>query len=664
MVTFAFIKKELVEHGLAIAALIFAVICALFITLARHQNQEFSISPLEILSYSLYTFIPLAAFILGNRLIVRDYRSRAQQFTESLPTARFVPVFVKYFVGAFVVTGLMLVTLLMASRYASVVDSITPEYFGLLALKTLSLALLYWSVMFAISLSGHLRLLLYVILIGCIYYLLTTSSIDVTNFGPFALLLDGTLVYERLEVPITALRDTWLLTAAFTLIGFIIALWQEGSMAEVLSRPMARRDYLLVGFILAAFATVLAILEKEPTPDPFPIATQYRVESDIHDITVAYLDPDAKEAAQPVLDGLTEDLNILQANIGPVVLPPSYVVHENSLATWEFIASSADGPLLYGNLLAADHYDRVVFRTTVLHQLLLNTSGGRAVFEHFHWFLDGYTRRIVESNTAVGTLSERNASQDELLARAAISLQVLGDDVDLINQWQTIADRVGYASAEALAYSALLHLEEQSGTDAIDELAKRWLATLFESDTRASIRRWQNAVTIEFKDITGLEWNDFMGSWRSWLSSVADQPEINERLAAIPYRAGAVHIVETELDGQLLLGAFAATNSALPDPNDYSVPDSSPSIISDNSTNENSPVEQVCVLNYGRAGPFDTEMDFIFDTFTELPCTESEFALSDYNVAGSGDRIYMTVEVRSPEFHQPIRLHAERVTSP
>jgi len=154
-----------------------------------------------VLSFSLKTFIPLAAFVLGNRLIVRDYRSRAQLFTESLPVRRFVPVVVKYLLGAFVVVGLMLATLVVASRYAGAIDSITPSYFLLLALKTLSVALLFWSIAFAFSLSGHLRLLLYVLLIGLVYYLVTTSSVDITDFGPFALLLDGTLAYERTEVP-------------------------------------------------------------------------------------------------------------------------------------------------------------------------------------------------------------------------------------------------------------------------------------------------------------------------------------------------------------------------------------------------------------------------------------------------------------------------------
>jgi len=569
MVTFTFLKKELVEHGLAIAALTFAVICALFITLARYQKQEFSISPLEILSFSLYTFIPLSAFVLSNRLIVRDYRSRAQQYTESLPTRRIIPVLVKYLLGLFVVCGLMLATLFMAARYASVVDSITPDYFALLALKTLSVAALYWAVMFAISLSGHLRLLLYVMLIGSVYYLLTNSSVDVTDFGPFALLLDGTLAYERVDVPVRALQETWALTAAFTLIGFIIALWQEGSMAEVLSRPMARRDYILAGFIVAAFGTVLSILEKEPLPDPFPIATQHKLDNGVDRVTVAYLTPEAKDSAQPLLDGLLNDIDSIQTLIGPINLAPAYVVHDTDLASWEFIAERADGPLIYGNLMDADHYDRVVFRTTVLHQLLLGSSGGRSVFERYHWFLDGYTRRIAEASTAASTQAERDANHDELIARALISLEVLGNDIDLIYNWQTIADQVGYASAEALAYSALEYLAEQRSPDVIDELAKRWLATAAKRDSRAVLARWQKGAAHEFNEVTDFDWDEFMDGWRSWLHSAQSQFEVARLTETVPFRAGSVHMVNSDTAGPIMLGSFAASKDLLPNPDDF-----------------------------------------------------------------------------------------------
>ncbi len=661
MVTLTFLKKELVEHGLAIAALVIAVMVALFITLARQQNQEFSISPLEILNFALFTFIPLAAFILGNRLIERDYRSKAQLFTESLPTRRFIPVFIKYLLGAFVVLGLMLVTLVMAARYASVVDSITPAYFGLLALKTLSVALLYWAIMFAISLSGHLRLLLYVLLLGTIYYLLTTRSVDVTDFGPFALLMDGTLAYERVQVPLKALQETWAMTAAFSAIGFLIALWHEGSMAEVLARPMARRDYLMIGFIVAAFLTVLGILEKEPTPDPFPIDTRYQIKSERHAITAAYLDDAAKSNAELVVAGLDSDIDRLQATVGPVDLAPSYLVHSDTLQPWEFIATSADGPLLYGNMITAQHYDRVVFRTTVLHQLLLATSGGRAVFEHFHWFLDGYTRHLTEASTAASTTGEREASREELLARAVISYEVLGNETDLIRQWQSIADRLGYASAESLAYSALMYLQELEGEVVIDELASRWLISSFERDTRASLRRWRQGVEAEFKAVTGIDWNDFMAGWRAWLPGIASNPGVAQRVDALNYRAGSVAIIENDLAGELLLGSFASTENRLPAAEDFEFLDTPPALPGDDNSSVD---EHVCILNYSAATAFDTEMDFVFDDFEESPCGEDPFTVFDYNIAGSGDRLYITAEVRLPAFHQPIRLHAERVTVP
>lgn len=670
MATGSFIKKEIAEHGVAVGALVIGVLLALFVTLARQQNQEFSISPLDILSYALFTFIPLAAFILGNRLIVRDYHSKAYLFTESLPVRRFTPVFIKYCAGAFVVVGLMLITLYMAASYASAIDSITPSYFALLALKTGSLALLYWAVVFAISLSGHLRLVLYVILFGAVYYLLASSSVDVSDFGPFALLLDGTLVYERVEIPKQALIETWALIGAFTVIGFFIALWHEGSMAEVIARPMARRDYLLASFLIAAFLTLLTLLDETPSPDPFPIATQHRLDDNLHNVTVAYLDPNLKAAAEPVLEALVDDITSLQSRIGPLVLPPSYVVHDGDIATWEFIAERADGPLVYGNLEDADHYDRVVFRTTVLHQLLLDVSRGRAVFEHYHWFLDGYTRLITEANTTASTLAQRSENHHELMARALISLDVLGNNVDLIYQWQTIADKIGYASAEALAYSALDYLSTVSGESAIDELAMRWLAYPFEADSRAAIKRWLVNVPTEFESVTGITWTEFSQGWQDALRDAGTQREVATFVEAMPYRMAAVNIVNDPLLGPILMGSLATDKQTLPAIDEESALQYVRQDVyedTDVSTTDNEPTNiepSECVLNYTPASPFDTEMDFVFNDFTISDCQGEAKTLWEYGPVGPGDRLYMTVEVRTPAFHQPIRLHAERVTAP
>jgi len=658
-----FVRKEIAEHGIAILGLVIAVLFALLVTLARYQNQEFSVSPLEVLSFSLKTFIPLAAFVLGNRLIVRDYRSRAQLFTESLPVRRVVPVIVKYLIGATIVVGLMLATLVIASRYASAIDSITPAYFALLALKTLSVALLFWSIAFAFSLSGHLRLLLYVLLIGLVYYLLSTSSVDVTDFGPFALLLDGTLAYERTEIPQRALLETWALSIGFTAVGFLIATWQEGSMAEVLSRPMARRDYLVIAFLVAGFITVMAILEDEPKPDPLSIGTRYRLDNNTHGVTVVYLEPSMEVHAKPLLDGMVNDLETLQTRIGPLLLRPAYVVHDDSLESWEFIADNADGPLVYGNLEAADHYDRVVFRTTVLHQLLLANSGGRSVFEHYHWFLDGYTRRITEASTAASTPIDRRDSHTELMARAVLAAKQIGANRDLIRRWQMIADQVGYASAEALAYSALVRLEEWRGAEVIDDLAKRWLAAASVRDTRSTIERWTRSAEQDFEAATGLSWQQFMGDWLSWLENEARSTAIRGKTKHIAYHAAQANIVNDATGNQWLLASFANASKNLPDISSFTPPKDSPEIISSTGTALNSS-NTVCIMNYDRAGPFDTEMDFIFDEFKEVPCSGGPIIIHDYNFRGSGDRVYITMEVRNSAFHQPIRLGAARVTSP
>jgi len=434
-------------------------------------------------------------------------------------------------------------------------------------------------------------------------------------------------------------------------------------MAEVLSRPMARRDYLMIAFLVGGFITLMAILEKEPEPEPLSIGTRFRLDNSTRDITVVYLKPSVEVHAEPLLAGLVNDIKTLQQRIGPIALQPAYVVHDDSLESWEFVADNADGPLVYGNLEEADHYDRVVFRTTVLHQLLLANSGGRAVFEHYHWFLDGYTRRITETSTAASIPSDRRDNHIELMARAVLAAKQLSGHRDLIRHWQIIADQVGYASAEALAYSALVRLEEWRGAEVIDDLAKRWLAVTTTRDTRATIERWTRSPQQEFAETTGLQWEEFMGDWLSWLDNESRRAIIKGKTKHIAYHVAEANIFQDDTGNQWLLAGFSNTLKNLPDVYNFEPPEASPDIISD-STTELASSNSVCIMNYDRAGPFDTEMDFIFDEFKEVACNGGPVLVYDYNFHGSGDRVYLTLEVRNSAFHQPIRLGAARITSP
>ena len=123
-------------------------------------------------------------------------------------------------------------------------------------------------------------------------------------------------------------------------------------------------------------------------------------------------------------------------------------------------------------------------------------------------------------------------------------------------------------------------------------------------------------------------------------------------------------MINSDEIGPLMIGSFAASKDLLPSPENFELPEVSPSIIGDDTAADPAIGEIVCILNYRRTGPFDTEMDFVFDTFAEESCSDEPTTLYDYNLTGPGDRSYLTVEVRTSAFHQPIRFRAERVTSP
>ncbi len=247
---------------------------------------------------------------------------------------------------------------------------------------------------------------------------------------------------------------------------------------------------------------------------------------------------------------------------------------------------------------------------------------------------------------------------------------MLGNNVDLIYQWQTIADKIGYASAEALAYSALDYLSTVSGESAIDELAMRWLAYPFEADSRAAIKRWLVNVPTEFESVTGITWTEFSQGWQDALRDAGTQREVATFVEAMPYRMAAVNIVNDPLLGPILMGSLATDKQTLPAIDEESALQYVRQDVyedTDVSTTDNEPTNiepSECVLNYTPASPFDTEMDFVFNDFTISDCQGEAKTLWEYGPVGPGDRLYMTVEVRTPAFHQPIRLHAERVTAP
>ena len=95
MATISLLAKDLREHGLAALALLFGALLIILVALLQNQTAAYSMSPFEVVRFTLLTLFPLVAIMLGNRLFVREYMSGTRLFVEALPVGLLRPLILK-----------------------------------------------------------------------------------------------------------------------------------------------------------------------------------------------------------------------------------------------------------------------------------------------------------------------------------------------------------------------------------------------------------------------------------------------------------------------------------------------------------------------------------------------------------------------------------------
>jgi len=71
-----------------------------------------------------------------------------------------------------------------------------------------------------------------------------------------------------------------------------------------------------------------------------------------------------------------------------------------------------------------------------------------------------------------------------------------------------------------------------------------------------------------------------------------------------------------------------------------------------------------CVMKHDYIGPFDTEFDVSDDYEDIVECQTDTVAHIISSTYASGDRVYVALDYDGALFHQPVRLHAQRVYVP
>lgn len=642
MAIYSLLAKDLREHR--VAALLLASGCLVVVLLLLEQNSvaAYSMSAFEIVRFALITFLPLISLIVGNRLIVNEYLSGTRLFVEALPVGTVAPLILKYLLGYGYITLIATIMVLLAGRQAGIADDVTSEYVLLILAKTWVMVSLYWSVVFCFSLCGYLRIALYLVTAAIIGVLAYYPGLDASRFAPMALMDDQLFVYERDIVPWRQMGFTLLLSLLFTIAGFILTRLGEGSVIERLAKPMTRRDYVALGVLASAGLALASTLMEKNQRDPISFSSTNVVRLSDPDVEVLYLEQEYKESATAVAERVSNSLSSLQATLALPSLPTVRLVLSPGREKHDIDYATRDGVFITANWLEHDSYDDTIFDSVIMHGVLSAQTNGRSVFEPYHWVLDGFTRWWIEQG--VSPLNPQH--RDELVARALLTLERDPLAAQLIERWQLSADRFSYPSAEALAWAAMSFLEETSGRDTVIMMANEFLTQPLGSTALASLKDQPSTVRVRIEAIVGMSLDTFDAGWQQWLEAQRNNEGVQRYLQSVPALDGVITTPTDESGVRSVEASYqmAAQVSGVRDGLEI--------------------LSGSCVMKHDYIGPFDTEFDVSDDYEDISKCQTESVAHTVSSLYASGDRIFVALDYEDGLFHQPVRLHAQRLYIP
>lgn len=642
MAIYSLLAKDMREHRAAALMLATGCLVVVLLLLAQNSVAAYSMSAFEIVRFSLISFLPLIALIVGNRLIVNEYLSGTRLFVEALPVGTVVPLVLKYLLGFGYIAFIATVMVLLAGQRAGIADDVTSDYLLLILAKTWIMVSLYWSVVFCFSLCGYLRIALYLVTALVIAVLAYYPGLDASRFAPMALMDNQLFVYERDVIPWQQMGFTLLLSLGFTTAGFLLTRLGEGSVIERLAKPMTRRDYVALGVLAASGLALATTLMEDNQRDPISFSNANVVRLSDPNVEVLYLDGEYKVSATAIAERISNSLAVLQATLALPGLPTVRLVLSPSRDKHDIDYATRDGVFITANWLEHDSYDDTIFDSVVMHGVLSATTNGRSVFEPYHWVLDGFTRWWTEQGTS--PLDEQH--RDELVARALLTLERDPLAGQLNERWQLSADKFSYPSVEALAWAAMTYLEEITNRETVIMMATEFLTRPVGSTLLASLEDRPDTVRSRIESITGVPLNDFNAGWQQWLQEQSENSGVRRYLESVP-ALGAVVTTQTDASGVRSVQAsyqLAPRVSGVRD--DLTV------------------LDGTCVMKHDYIGPFDTEFDVPDDYEDITICQTDTVAHSVSSMYASGDRVFVALDYEGGLFHQPFRLHAQRIYIP
>lgn len=635
--------KDLREHGVAFVTLAMGFFLVVLVALVQQSLGEFKMSSFEVIRFSLITLIPLITFIVGNRLIVREYTGGTRRFVEALPIGNFAPLLVKYFIGLVYICALCAIVVFLSASTASEAEDVSTRYLQMLLIKTITIGVLFWSVVFFVSFTGRIRLVIYVVMGLTLLYLINSPGFDQSRLAPLALMDRQLFIFERDVFPTQDCIVTLAIAMGFVLSGFGLALFNEGSIAEQLGKPISRRDMAAFGVLGLGCLTVYATLEKHWVEETYETAGSHVLRSESPEIVVSYLAPENKAQAERIMNTLQTNLIAFQADVGLATTPQVIIALNTELEHTEIEPELMGNVLLNANFTDYGDYEHGLLQSIAMHHSLLSLTNGRWDFETRHWLLDGFARWWAEG----AETAKNSVLNTELFAQALLAKRRFNFDKSPLLIWQTITDQFGFEAADALSYSAILFLEEKIGKEKLVELAVDYINEEVGDSSIESVQRMFLSDESRFKKLTGLPIDKFSDEWLAWLEQYSQQPEIQALVSAVPFLNAEVMSVRDEFGAYRLEASYSLAQGQ--------------AMVGAAEEYDAQNIDGLCVLRHQRASAFDLETMIYERNRDRQPCNIEGVAHSIDSPYAPGDRVYVLLEYETEKFHRPIPLWVERV---
>jgi len=238
------------------------------------------------------------------------------------------------------------------------------------------------------------------------------------------------------------------------------------------------------------------------------------------------------------------------------------------------------------------------------------------------------------------------AHRHELVARALLSLERDPKAVDLIGRWQLTADQFSYPAAESLAWAAMAYLEETVGRQAVLMLGSRFLTRPVGSTALVSLLESATRLRAEVESITGMTADEFAEGWQQWLQDQRNEEPVQRLMAAVPAVRGVLTTTIDSAGVRAIEGSYEVSANYSGRSSDFDA------------------LEGMCIMKHDYIGPFDTEFNVMDDNEDVAPCEVGVPLHSIRSAYAAGDRVIVALDFEGPDFHQPIRLHAQRLYIP